>query len=358
MRVADKMNYDQVNSNITRNRADMAELQNQASTQKRVNKPSDDPLAAARVLSARTEIAGNSQYMKSVNSAKSFLEFSEQSLGELADALIRAKELAVSQANDAGANKGSREVVANEVEQLRNQAVQISNRKLGDRFLFGGFRTTKPPFLPDGKYRGDDGEIEISVGKEAKVAMNVPGSRAFLGRDIRAERARATADPAAAEAPEVSGDLIPLEAGSDAEATARGPASVRPPESEATAPKADLAGGWASGGTNVFKVLRDFEIALRTNDKAGIQAALDDIDGAIAQTILVRSELGARVGSLNSGMESLQKGQVDTKTLASSLEDADTFELVSDLNKSESTLKATLQTSGKLIQSSLLDFLR
>jgi flagellar hook-associated protein 3 FlgL len=60
----------------------------------------------------------------------------------------------------------------------------------------------------------------------------------------------------------------------------------------------------------------------------------------------------------NSASDILSKGVVENKSLASSLEDVDTFELVSELNKSESTLKASLSSSSKLIQPSLLDFLR
>ena len=58
MRIADKMNYDQVKSNLQKNRTELAEMQNQAATQKRINRPSDDPLASTRVLQARTEISG------------------------------------------------------------------------------------------------------------------------------------------------------------------------------------------------------------------------------------------------------------------------------------------------------------
>src|SRR6476661_8946886 len=117
MRIADKMNYDQVTSNLSKNRTEMAELQNQAATQKRVTKPSDDPLAAARVLAGKIDINSNSQFLKSVYNAKTFLEFSEQSLGELADTITRAKELAISQSNDASANEGTRKVVASEIAQ-------------------------------------------------------------------------------------------------------------------------------------------------------------------------------------------------------------------------------------------------
>src|SRR5258708_1478260 len=105
MRIADKMQFDQVNSNVAKNRTEVSQLQNQAATQKRVTKPSDDPLAAARVLANHTEIQGAEQFIKNIGIAKSYLEYTDQSLGELSDALVRAKELAIAQANDAGANE-------------------------------------------------------------------------------------------------------------------------------------------------------------------------------------------------------------------------------------------------------------
>src|SRR3989338_6229485 len=103
MRIADKMNFDQVKSNLAKNRSEISDLQNQAASQKRIIKPSDDPLAATRVLQARTEISSGQQFLKSVNQAKTFLEYSDQSLSELSEVLNRAKELALSQSNDASA---------------------------------------------------------------------------------------------------------------------------------------------------------------------------------------------------------------------------------------------------------------
>jgi len=346
MRIADKMNFEQVKSNLAKNRSEMADLQNQAATQKRVVKPSDDPLAATRVLQTRTEISGGQQFLKSVSQAKAFLEYSDQSLSELNEVIIRAKELAMAQANDASTNHTSRLATASEIDQLFSQAVQVGNRKLGDRFLFGGYKTTKPPFNAEGKYFGDNGEIKISVQKEGSVAMNMPGSRIFLGRDVKAP-ASAGPDPGFISPPD----------------QVRGPASIPGTGRSLGGTDEDaqilgISSSWTSGGVNVFDVLRDLSTGLRANDKESTQESLDRLDEALAQVVLARAQLGSRVSTLNAATDTLQKGHVDAKTMQSALEDADSFELVSDLNKTESTLKASLATSGKLIQPSLLDFLR
>ena len=186
MRIADKMAYEQVNGNVSKNRQHMSELQNQAATQKRVTKPSDDPLAASRVLAHRVDLQGNQQFTKSLGYARSFLEYTDQSLAEITESLVRAKELAIRQASDGSAGESSRRVVATEMEQLYNGLVQVGNRKLGDRFIFGGFRTQSAPFDVKGNYSGDEGEMLIHVDKEAFLAMNTPGSRVFLGSGFTA----------------------------------------------------------------------------------------------------------------------------------------------------------------------------
>ena len=149
----------------------------------------------------------------------------------------------------------------------------------------------------------------------------------------------------------------------------RGPASIEArtlgpslqknlASNDVPSPEDNVSDPWKQKGTDVFKVLRDLETNLKTNDKGGVQDSLERLDEALSQVVISRAELGSRSSTLTSATDSLQKGQIDAKTLASNLEDVDTYELVSDMNKTESTLKASLMTSGKLIQPSLLDFLK
>jgi flagellar hook-associated protein 3 FlgL len=105
-------------------------------------------------------------------------------------------------------------------------------------------------------------------------------------------------------------------------------------------------------------MVKSIEMALRTDDKATLQSSLENIDEALSQVILARSQVGSRSMVLNNSLETLQKGKVDAQAQISNLEDADAFKVISDINKTESTLQATLATSGKMMQSSLMDFIR
>lgn len=360
MRVTDKMNYNQVTQNLSKNRTEMNDLQNQAATQKKINKPSDEPTSAARVLAARTEERGGKQFIKNITSARSFLEYTDQSLSELSESLMRAKELAISQASDAGASSETRRTVAMEIEQIYDQAVQVGNRKLGDRYIFGGYQTTKSPFDIAGNYHGDDGDLKIQINKDAFVAMNISGGKVFLGEGLSED---GLIRPSA-HVPRDVEELKQLKVEDQNRAqqsleSAEQPVQLRGPASTThnnqvmtTVPDAD------SRGVNVLKILKDFSIALHTSDKHEVQASIDDLDAAISQVINARAQVGSRISALNAANESLQKSIVDQKTTASQLEDADLFEVVSDINKSDSTLKATLETSGKVMNMSLLDFLK
>ncbi len=348
MRVADKMNHTQVVSNLNKNRHQLSTFQNQAALQKRITKPSDDPLGAARILENRTEIQGFEQFEKNILSTKGFVQFSEQSLGEMGELLIRAKELAIQQASDGAAGPDTRKMVAMEIDQIFGQMVNIGNRKFGDRYLFGGYKTTKAPFDMQGNYYGDDAEIEVPIDKDAKMTMNIPGSHVFLGKKLN--------DPIGSTKeidPSLKEDNTPAEEAPE----------LRQPASEMFAPivedpSINEQGYWGPKSVNVFTTIQTLETGLKTNDKAMIQNSLDFIDDALNQVNLARAELGSRMSVLNTGLETIQKLQVDSKMIQSEIEDVDMYELVNNLNRTQNQLEASLATSGKMIQNSLLDFLR
>ncbi|MBY0385615.1 flagellar hook-associated protein FlgL [bacterium] len=346
MRVADKMNYNQSLGAINKNRQDMMVYQNQAASQKRINKPSDDPLGAARILEKKSEMQGFEQYKRNILSAKEFIEYSEQSLSQASEMLIRAKELAIDQADDAANGAESRSIVAAEVRQIYEQMVNIANRQFGDRFLFGGYKSMSTPFDMTGTYFGDDSEMEVQIEKDSYITMNMPGSVVFMGKKLH--------------------QPIPpqqIQQDDKTQVEIRGPSSQNAQAQNAQSPAAQTIansseGHWGMVSTNVFEVLRDLEVGLKANDKFVVQNSLDYLDNAISQINMARGELGSRISSLNTGLETLQKLNVDAKVVQSEIEDVDMYDLVNNLSKTQTQLEASLATSGKMLKTSLLDFLR
>ena len=360
MRVTDKMTQNQVQKNIQKNRSELASLQNQAATGKKLATPSDDPVGATKVLSNRTELKNLEQYEKNVFFAKNFLETTESTLSQLGDSLIRAKELALQAASDT-VGESQRVMIGSEIEQIASSVLEMSNRRVGERYLFGGFKTQTVPFNREGQYQGDDGEMKIQNQKGSFVSMNLTGGRVFLGRGIGQDGTYIKPSDDVPKDTQQLQDLKLAEADRDFlnrqedlnYIETRGPASVGRVQSMSN--KDPVTG---NSGVNVFSLLRSLDVALKTNDKASIQDALEPLDQALNQVNLMRAEIGGRVNVLNYTTDGIHKSSVDNKSLTSQIEDADMFQTMSDLTKSDTTLKGTLETSNRVLGLNLLDFLK
>src|ERR1700677_3972584 len=255
MRVSNNMNYEQVKGNIQKNRSEMADLQNQAATQKRITKPSDDPVGTARTLGLRTEKIGIDQFMKNGDLAKGFMNITESSLGDLTELLSRAKELAIGQSSDASTNAEGRIATASEVDQIFKDMVAIGNRRMGERYIFGGYKTTKSPFNHKGDYKGDSGGIQVEVNKGVYSTINLPGDKLFLGRDN--SLAQIPENRRGATTPNYPGAEPPKEEN----VQVRGPASIGLEENSSENKKPE-----PQSGENLFATVKALSDGLRAND--------------------------------------------------------------------------------------------
>src|SRR5690554_3639497 len=98
-RVTQSMMNSQLLRNLNLNTNRMNVMQDQIATGKRINKPSDDPVGISYAMRYRSELASNEQYQGNVDSAISWLENTDTTLGQVGDALHRLRELTVKAAN-------------------------------------------------------------------------------------------------------------------------------------------------------------------------------------------------------------------------------------------------------------------
>lgn len=143
-------------------------------TGRRVRTVSDDPVAAAAVMRTSSELRALEQYRRNVVSAELRLAAEEHALDRLNEIMIRAREIAVSQA-DATANDMTRAAALAEVERLIESVTQIGNTRIAGGFLFGGDTADRAPFEDTGVLApgitGTPG-IEISAGYVVAVTHN------------------------------------------------------------------------------------------------------------------------------------------------------------------------------------------
>lgn len=318
MRVTENSSFDLIRDASQRSKSKLESLQNQMATLKKVNTPSDDPVGAAKILQVRTDKVNNEQFANNSKIATGFLENSDHALSEISDILVRAKEIAIGQSSGASANRDTRVAIAEEVLQLYQQAISAANRRIGDRYLFGGYKTQQPPVLPNGEYVGDDGSMMIELGRDVYVSMNVPGKGVF------------------------NTEVIPAKFGED--------------RILASQEKVEEPG--QAKGLNVFEELQNLRIGLLTGDLTTIQTSLDHFDSLHAHVNSVRAKVGSRLNGIQNLMAGIERQGISQAQLSSQIEDADLSKVVSDLAQQEMVYKSALQASQKLIQPTLLDFLK
>ncbi|MBI3097657.1 MAG: flagellar hook-associated protein FlgL [Planctomycetes bacterium] len=166
---------------ITRSQAAIQLLQEQLSTGKRINRPSDDPIGSNRILDFTRQIARNTQFSLNVETLQHRLELTDGALGEITDHANRAEVLLLQEVGDS-ATAQTRRLAANEVNNLLEQAVSQANSQIEDRFIFGGSRTTVRPFeILAGAvlYNGNRVELQSNIADGVTLGGNLPGDDAF-----------------------------------------------------------------------------------------------------------------------------------------------------------------------------------
>ena len=147
-RVAQRSLFRNINTNLGFLTWDMAKYNNQMSTGKKVNKPSDDPAGGATILSMRTVIADLTQYNKDVALADDWLKTTESVLQQMKLAVERADVLAEQMATDTYTAENMM-TAAEEVSQLFESLINMGNTRIGERYIFAGQSTDTQPFHND-----------------------------------------------------------------------------------------------------------------------------------------------------------------------------------------------------------------
>ncbi len=142
MRITSSMMTNNILLSINKNRARMSTLEEQLATGKKIQKPSDDPIVAARALKFRTNVSEIKQYKTNTNDALSWLSVTEQAIKNTTDILKRVNELSVQASSDTLTFKNRQNAIA-EIEQLKEQIVNEGNVSYAGRHVFTGYQTNK-----------------------------------------------------------------------------------------------------------------------------------------------------------------------------------------------------------------------
>ena len=108
----------------------------------------------------------------------------------------------------------------------------------------------------------------------------------------------------------------------------------------------------------LIKDLDDFITALKTDDTAGISAFIGNVDDHLENINSSRSEIGAKTNRLEMILNRIADDNINVTQLLSNSQDVDMAETIMLLKNAENVYKASLSAGARVIQPSLLDFLR
>lgn len=303
-RVTQQLLNTRVLNNLTQQQRAILRLQEQLATGRRVNRPSDDPLAARRALAAQNEIAKNEQYVSNITTARPGLIETETAMRTVVDALQRANELTLQGASSTN-SQVQRDQIASEINQVLESMLSQANHITNDRFIFGGTRTGSEPFVAtragNGEissvdYVGDNEAIQLEISDGVRVDVNETGQRVF-------------------------GQTIP-------------------------------------GTEDIFQVLIDTRDNLRAGDLNALQERLGEIDRAQDQVLVAVARVGAVQNRMDKTEENLYTISVQLEQVISENVEADLATVIVELNAQTNAFQASLNAGARVIQPSLLDFVR
>ncbi len=150
MRITNKIMQRNNLSNINTNKVYKDKLSTQMSTQKKINKPSDDPVVAIRALRLRSSVTEVTQYYsKNIPDAKSWLNVTEEALKNLSQIMTNMIARCTKGANGELKTE-ERQIILEEFKALGDEIYSTGDADYAGRYVFTGFRTdTSLSFLKE-----------------------------------------------------------------------------------------------------------------------------------------------------------------------------------------------------------------
>ena len=172
MRIATANTYDNALEQLYKRQSDLSQQQEKIGTGQRVNRPSDDPVAAAQAERVMTRLARIDVDQRALESQRAALATAESALGEASTLVQGSRDLVISALN-AGYSPRDRATIANQIASLRDQLFALSNRTDSNGIsLFGGLGSSGAPFAdtPPGV------SFQATAGQRAATATALPGA--------------------------------------------------------------------------------------------------------------------------------------------------------------------------------------
>ncbi|MCW4385746.1 flagellar hook-associated protein FlgL [Salinibacterium sp. SYSU T00001] len=279
---------------------DLGEMRERATTLKRIGAPSDDPIGTANSLLVRAEQRANEQYKRNISDGLGWLTTVDSTLTNVNDLIGRVRDLTVQGANDGAMSPTAKEAIAVELESLRADLFSQANTSYLGRSIFAGNSDAGVAFQED-----PDGDSVADY--------------AFTG---------------------VAGSTV--ERRIDAETTVR--------------VDADGDAIFGSGAASVFALIDNIVSDLRSGTNIGPR--LTELDARLETIKGHQATVGTRHSQVMRAEETNLSQSIALETQRSGIEDLDLAKAVLDLQMQEVSYQSALAVTARVLQPTLMDFLR
>jgi len=405
MRVPTSLLFDQNVRAIMNNQQQLADVQESLATGKKINRPSDDPVGAAKVLRITESLDKLTQYQRNNDLLTNSLEQQEVVLQNINDAVQRARVLAIRAGSGILAD-ADRKTIGTEIEQIRNEVFDLMNtRNANGEYIFAGYQSQSqayefnPSSTTPYTYLGDNGTNNVKLSDSVEVRSTVSGAQVFdnalarLNFDITGTTGASVQEATILQQGtfdqfyDNNYDFI-TPANNDFRFTVLAGNQIQLSNvgTGATVATLDFNSGESfsyqgatftiSGGVgdtvdfslappdkkNIAETLNDFVVALKNNaTDADLREAISDVVVGIdnAKELIGNeiSSIGGRRNIATSIYETNLDLEIVNKEARSKIEDTDYAEASAEFAKQETALEATLATFPRISNLSLFNFI-
>ena len=398
MRVSNRGLYYNVNLQLGNIAEQLKQINEQIASQKRINKPSDDPIGITQALRLEKVLSQIGQYGKNIQHGQSWLSITDSALQTVNGLIVRGKEIANQMATGTY-GEDQRSNAAQEVKNIIAQLVQVGNTKLIGRYIFSGYQEDTAAFRDDlyihnaiagsgndpaytgsatssGAYTGlyskqyvvkittggavgaaaytvsEDGGV--TWGSDVLTSFAPAGTPVYNDINSTDQGARITFS---ASGTLTAGDQFTIEVSRyngdehDMEIAIGSSAQM----------KINLTGTTVfgeAGENNIFDILVGLKDSLENNNIEGIQVGLDQLNKFQPRVVGNMADVGSRLNRIDMCKNILSDLDSNNTERLSDIEDLDMVKAINDLNMKQTTYKAILYSVSQIVGLSLVDFLR
>jgi flagellar hook-associated protein 3 FlgL len=336
MRVTNKMLSHSFLRDMNNNLKNMQTLQQQMTSGKEIRRPSDDPFKVARAMQLHTDINANKQYNTNISDTINWLDTTDTALDQAGNVLQRVRELLVS-AGNAGYGDSERKAIKDEINQKIGEFAQIMNTNFDGKYVFGGTRgTTKPLDTINNDSTGNMDLVYYKRGGGVLDSTNADDAKEvnMISKKLNV----AISQGVSMDYSVAATDIIDFTS-----------------ESGKSRNLMDIFNSITTHlgkGTTSLDQPTDDPISKLTGED------LTAITDVINNLLKIRSEVGAKQNRMESAKEKNIEANFNMTEILSKTEDIDITEKTMQYATMQTVYIASLQTSAKVLQPSLLDYLR